>query len=131
VFLGLGAVRSAVLAEHYGRGAPSCGWRTVATGGPDPFRFAQPGSLSVVLRSAGFRAVEEETKTLPWTWPGTPQEVWEQAQAVAVPFRAMLDRVPESMQREIDEEVLQEIGHYVQGENISFGVSVVLASGSK
>ena len=100
-------------------------------GGPDPFRFAQPGSLSAVLRSAGFHAVEEETKTLPWTWPGTPQEVWEQAQAVAVPFRPMLDRVRESMRKQIDEEVLQEISRYVQGENINFGVSVVLVSGSK
>ncbi|MGB8580456.1 MAG: class I SAM-dependent methyltransferase [Candidatus Sulfotelmatobacter sp.] len=100
-------------------------------GGPDPFRFSPPGSLSAVLRSAGFREVEEETKTLPWTWPGTPHEVWEQAQAVAVPFRPMLDRVPESMREQIDEEVLREIGRYVHGENINFGVSVVLASGSK
>ena len=63
-------------------------------GGPDPFRFAAPGSLSKILRDAGFNAVWEETKTLPWTWPGPVEEVWEQAQAVAVPFRAMLDRVP-------------------------------------
>ena len=70
-------------------------------------------------------------KALPWTWPGTPQEVWEQAQAVAVPFRPMLDRVPENMRKQIDEEVLREIGRYVHGENINFGVSVVLASGSK
>ncbi|MFZ0296547.1 MAG: class I SAM-dependent methyltransferase [Candidatus Sulfotelmatobacter sp.] len=100
-------------------------------GGPDPFRFSQPGSLSAVLRNAGFLGVEEETKTLPWTWPGSPQEVWEQAQAVAVPFRPMLDRVPEKMREQIDQEVLREIGRYVQGENINFGVSVVLASGSK
>ncbi|MGB8985454.1 MAG: class I SAM-dependent methyltransferase [Candidatus Sulfotelmatobacter sp.] len=100
-------------------------------GGPDPFRFAQSGSLSAVLRSAGFRAVEEETRTLPWTWPGTPQDAWEQVQAVAVPFRPMLDRVPAGMRKQIDEEVLREIGRYVQGENINFGVSVVLASGSK
>ncbi|MFY9949387.1 MAG: class I SAM-dependent methyltransferase [Candidatus Sulfotelmatobacter sp.] len=100
-------------------------------GGPDPFRFSPPGSLSAVLRSAGFREVEEETKALPWTWPGTPQEVWDQAQAVAVPFRPMLDRVPENMRKQIDEEVLREIGRYVHGENINFGVSVVLASGSK
>lgn len=60
----------------------------------DPFRFAEPGSLSAVLRDAGFSAVEEETKTLPWTWPGPVEEVWEQAQAVGVPFRPMLERVP-------------------------------------
>jgi len=100
-------------------------------GGPDPFRFAAPGSLSAILQSAGFREVREETKTLPWTWPGTPEEVWEQAQGVAVPFRPMLDRVPESLWPQIHAEVRAAVGHYVRGENIEFGVSVVLASGSK
>jgi len=100
-------------------------------GGPDPFRFSQPGSLSGALQSAGFRDVEEETKTLPWTWPGTPEEVWEQAQAVSVPFRPMLDRVPPGMWPQIHEEVRIAIGQYVRGENIEFGASVVLASGSK
>jgi SAM-dependent methyltransferase len=100
-------------------------------GGPDPFRFATPGSLSAVLRSAGFREVEEETKTLPWTWPGTPEEVWEQAQAVSVPFRPMLDRVPSNMWPQIHAEVHAAIGQYVEGESIAFGASVVLASGNK
>jgi SAM-dependent methyltransferase len=100
-------------------------------GGPDPFRFAEPGSLSTVLQSAGFRDVKEETKTLPWTWPGTPEEVWEQARAVSVPFRPMLDRVPADLWPQIHEEVHAAIGQYVQGGNIAFGASVVLASGSK
>ena len=100
-------------------------------GGPDPFRFAQPGSLSAVLQGAGFRAAEEETKTLPWTWPGTPDEVWEQARSVSVPFRPMLERVPADMWPQIHEEVRAAIGKYVEGEIIAFGASVVLASGSK
>jgi len=48
-------------------------------GGPDPFRFAQPGNLSAMLQSAGFRAVHEETKTVPWTWPAarvSPPSAW-------------------------------------------------------
>ena len=100
-------------------------------GGPDPFRFAAPGSLSAELAAAGFRDLHEETKTLPWTWPGTPQEVWEQARAVSVPFRPMLDRVPENLWPQINSEVLAAIGRYVKGENIEFGASVVLASGRK
>jgi len=99
--------------------------------GPNPFRFAQTGSLSVVLQGAGFRAVEEETKTLPWTWPGTPEEVWEQARAVSVPFRPMLDRVPASLWPQIHQEVHAAIGKYFDGENVAFGASVVLASGNK
>jgi SAM-dependent methyltransferase len=100
-------------------------------GGPDPFRFAEPGSLAAVLTSAGFREVEEETKTLPWTWPGAPEEVWEQARAVAVPFRPMLDRVPAERWPQIHERVHDAIGQYVRGENIEFGARVVLASGIK
>ncbi len=100
-------------------------------GGPDPFRFASPGSLSAELKGAGFRDLHEETKTLPWTWPGTPQEVWKQARAVSVPFRPMLERVPENLWPRIDAEVLAAIGRYVKGENIEFGASVVLASGRK
>lgn len=100
-------------------------------GGPDPFRFAEPGSLSEVLRSAGFNSVEEETKTLPWTWPGSAKEVWEQAQAVAVPFRPMLGRVPVEKWPQVHDEVHAAVGKYSDGEKIAFGASVVLASGKK
>jgi SAM-dependent methyltransferase len=100
-------------------------------GGPDPFRFADPGSLSAVLRSAGFNAIEEETKTLPWTWLGPAEEVWEQAQAVAVPFRPMLERVPAEHWPRIHAEVHAAVRQYSDGEKIAFGASVVLASGKK
>jgi SAM-dependent methyltransferase len=99
--------------------------------GPDPFRFSASGSLSAVLRSAGFRDVEEATRTLPWTWPGSAEEVWEQAQAVAVPFRPMLERVPAEEWPKIHAEVLAAIRQFSDGENIAFGVSVVFASGRK
>jgi SAM-dependent methyltransferase len=100
-------------------------------GGPDPFRFSESGSLSKVLRNAGFNDIQEETKTLPWTWPGTVEEVWEQAQAVAVPFKPMLERVPAERWPEIHAEVHQAVSRYSDGEAIAFGVSVVFASGRK
>ena len=99
--------------------------------GPNPFRFSERGSLSAVLRSAGFNAVEQETKTLPWTWPGPVEEVWEQAQAVAVPFRPMLKRVPAEKWPEIHAEVHAAVRRYSDGEKVAFGASVVLASGKK
>ena len=107
------------------------GGSLLAPGGPDPFCFAAPGSLLEVLHDAGFREVHEETKIVPWTWPGTPEDVWEQARAVSVPFRPMLDRVPENMWPQIHAEVHAAVRQYVRGQNIEFGASVVLASGSK
>ena len=99
--------------------------------GANPFRFAKPGSLSTVLRAAGFHSVEEETKILPWSWPGPAEEVWEQAQAVAVPFRPMLDRVPPEKWPQIHAEVHEAVRQYSEGEKIAFGATVVLASGKK
>jgi ubiquinone/menaquinone biosynthesis C-methylase UbiE len=100
-------------------------------GGPNPFRFAEKGSLSEVLTAAGFAAVEEETRNVAWTWPGTVEEVWEQAKAVAVPFRPLLDRVPAEMWPKINAEVHAAVGKYYDGVKIDFGASVVLASGRK
>jgi SAM-dependent methyltransferase len=99
--------------------------------GPNPFRYAESGSLSAVLRSAGFDAVEEETRTLPWTWPGPVEEVWEYSQSVSVPFRAMLERVPAELWPKIHADVHAAVRQYSDGEKIDFGVSVVLASGKK
>lgn len=99
--------------------------------GPNPFRFAVPGSLSAVLQSAGFTGVEEETKTLPWAWPGSPEEVWEQNRSVAVPFRPMLERVTPDAWPQIHTEVHQAVAKYWDGEKIAFGARVVLASGKK
>lgn len=99
--------------------------------GPNPFRFSEVGSLSAVLRSAGFSEVEEQTKMVPWTWPGPVDEVWEQAQAVAVPFRPMLERVRPDQWPRIHAEVHNAIAHYSDGERIAFGATVVLASGRK
>jgi SAM-dependent methyltransferase len=107
------------------------GGRLLEADGPDPFRFADSGSLSALMRGAGFSEVEEETKTLPWTWPGPVEEVWEQAQAVAVPFRPMLDRVPAEKWPQIHAEVHAAVRQYSDGEKVAFGASVVLACGKK
>lgn len=99
--------------------------------GPNPFRFGESGSLSKVLRSAGFGNVEEATRTLPWTWPGPVEEVWQYAQSVSVPFRPMLDRVPSEVWPQIHSDVHKAVGRYSDGEKIAFGATVIFASGKK
>jgi len=98
---------------------------------PNPFRYAKDGSLSAILRSAGFRDVKEENKTLPWEWAGPAEEVWEYAQSVSVPFRPMLERVPAELWPQIHAEVRAAVNRYSDGQKIAFGASVVLASGRK
>ena len=103
----------------------------IMPGGQDPFRFAQAGSLSEALRKAGFSATTEETKAVPWNWPGEPEELWEYARSVSVPFRAMLDRVPEEKWPEIEAEVHAALRRQAGKDGVHFDALVVMASGTK
>lgn len=107
------------------------GGPAIAPGGQDLFRFAKPGSLSAALSTAGFHRVQEEVRTVPWTWPGEAEEVWEYAKAVSAPFRGWLQRVPASQWPEIESDIYREISKYRRDEGICFGAEIVLASGEK
>ncbi len=98
-------------------------------GGADPFRFAASGSLSAVLRAAGFQDVEELNRNLPWTWPGDAEGVFDYACAVAAPFRPMLERLPEEKWPAIRAEAKAAIERYRIGSEIHFGADVVFAEG--
>jgi SAM-dependent methyltransferase len=111
------------IAHKYAGGA------LLSPGGADMFRFGEPGSLSAALTTNGFVDIDEVLKTLPWTWPGTVEEVWEYAQAVSTPFRPMLDRVPQDKWDVVNAEVHQATRQYMKNDKIEFGVKVVLASG--
>jgi len=103
----------------------------ISPGGQNPFRFAVPGRLSSVLGNAGFSAIEEKVVTLPWPWPGPPEELWEQTKAVSAPFRSLLDRVPTQKWPEINAEVIAAIRTYADNDCIRFEVTVRMVSGTK
>jgi ubiquinone/menaquinone biosynthesis C-methylase UbiE len=113
-----------VVVKHVG--APA-----IAPGSEDPFRFAMPGSLSAALQKAGFGSVKEETRKLPWWWPGEPAELWEYAKGVSAPFRALLERVPEEKWPAINSEIVSAIRKYADEDGVHFEAEVVMASGEK
>jgi len=105
------------------------GGAMLQSGGSNPFRFSAAGSLSEVLNASGFHEVEESTHSLPWTWPGDAEEVFEYACAVSAPFRPMLERVPAEEWPVIRAKAKAAIERYRVGDEIRFGADVVLASG--
>jgi SAM-dependent methyltransferase len=107
------------------------GGPAMVPGEPDPFKFAQPGSLLSVMRRADLDHVHEETKSVPWAWPGTSEEVWQYVQSVSMPFRALLRRVPAEKRDEVDSEVMAAVQQYADGDSIKFGAVVVLVSGTR
>jgi SAM-dependent methyltransferase len=130
-FVAWGPVEQPYWATTIGLVHKHVGGDLLVEGGPNPFRFAEPGSLSAVLRKTGFADVEEETRTVPWTWPGSAEEVWEQHQAVGTPFLPMLKRVSCENWPAIHAEVHAAISKYQGADGIQFGATIVLASGRK
>lgn len=95
------------------------------------FKFGEPGTLTDALRPAGFAQVDERTQTLPWTWPGTPEEVWEYFQEVTIPFKPLFQAVPDGQRKEIDAAVIQAIRRFYLDGEVRFSATVVLASATK
>jgi ubiquinone/menaquinone biosynthesis C-methylase UbiE len=88
------------------------------------FALGHAGVLAKALQESGFTHAEEHIVTFPWTWPGTPEEVWEYFQEVAVPFAPLLKSIPDEQRQEIDNEVLGAIGKYCDGASIKFTATV-------
>ncbi|MGE5207266.1 MAG: class I SAM-dependent methyltransferase [Chlamydiota bacterium] len=97
-------------------------------GAPNMFRFSQPGSLSKVLQEADFVHVEERTVTVPWSWPGTPEEVWQYFREVTAPFRPLFAGIPQEKARQVDADVMAAISRHYDGRQVNFTADVVLAS---
>jgi len=95
------------------------------------FALADEGKLTQALRQAGFSHVKEELVTVPWTWMGTPEEVWEYFQDVAVPFASFLQSIPAAHRPEIDAAVLKAINEYYDGTSIKFTATVNIAVAAK
>jgi ubiquinone/menaquinone biosynthesis C-methylase UbiE len=100
---------------------------SVPESGRKMFALGNKGVLAQVLRQAGFSEVKEELVTVPWTWMGTPEEVWEYFQDVAVPFASFIQSIPADRRDEIDAEVLKAISQYYDGTSIKFTATVNIA----
>jgi ubiquinone/menaquinone biosynthesis C-methylase UbiE len=91
------------------------------------FALAEEDKLTQALRQVGFSQAKEEQVTVPWTWLGTPEEVWEYFQDVTVPFASLLQSIPAERRTEIDAAVLKAIGQYYDGTSIKFTATVNIA----
>ncbi len=100
---------------------------SVPESGRKMFALGNKGVLTQVLRQAGFSEVKEELVTVPWTWMGTPKEVWEYFQDVAVPFASFIQSIPADRRDEIDAEVLKAVSQYYDGTSIKFTATVNIA----
>ncbi len=98
-------------------------------GAPQPFSYAEAGTLSGALQRGGFREVQEELRTISWAWPGPPEELWEQFRDLSVPFHPIIYGLePEERELAIGE-VVEGYRRYYDGQKVDLPAVIVLASG--
>jgi SAM-dependent methyltransferase len=98
-------------------------------GAPHPFRFASQGSLSQELERAGFEQVEEQLRIINFSWPGSPEELWEHFRDIAVPFRPIMDSLGLDQRQQAITEVIEGFRRYHDGQSVNASVAIVLATG--
>jgi SAM-dependent methyltransferase len=98
-------------------------------GPPNPFQFAEAGTLAAAMRAAGFMAVQEASHSIRLVWPGTAENYWQQFEEIAAPFRAYVDALPAEQREEAIRNVLDSIRQYEEGGRLHFTLTAIVATG--
>ncbi len=98
-------------------------------GAPTPFVFAEPGSLSKVLRDAGFAHVREALRMIPAVWDGPPEEHWRQFQDTAAPFKPLIESLSPEIRRKVDAEVIEAMRPFFDSGRIEYPLHQVIVTG--
>ena len=95
------------------------------------FKFGDPEVLAEAVAKAGFVDTEARPETVPWTWPGSAEEVWSYFQDVTVPFRELLQKIPENRRAEINAAVCLAIDRYRRYDAIEFTAQISMMQARK
>lgn len=110
---------------------PHAGGPVLASGGPNPFRFAEPGALSVLLRAAGFREVREQARTVENIWTGSSEELWGYFRDHAAAFAPLIERVPADKWDDVTGEIVTAVSNFRVGEIFNLPARINLAVAMK
>ncbi len=92
------------------------------------FKFGKPGTLTYALQDAGFSNAHDELREVEWSWPGSPEDVWEYFQAVTIPFSPLIKAVPEARREYLDHNIIEAMRHYQNRDGIRFQGRFTLAT---
>jgi SAM-dependent methyltransferase len=99
--------------------------------GANMFKFGEPGVLVDAMRDAGFGPVEENFTSVPWNWPGTPEDLWDYFRDVTVPFKTLFDAIPPDRRDEVTARVLDELRERHRDGEVQFDAEILIASGTR
>lgn len=95
---------------------------------PTIFRFADASKLKHALTGAGFRKVSTTEHTVPWPWPGSPQDSWEATREIAATFKKIINAVPPDKLPGVIDEVIANLTRFYDGDQVNLTATINLAT---
>jgi len=99
--------------------------------GPGPFRFEMRGSLALSLERAGFSAVAEAERQIPWPFHGSPEQFWQMFTDLAGPsLQQAIARLESAQQAELLTRVTRNLASFQRGAVLDPTARVVACCGT-
>jgi SAM-dependent methyltransferase len=101
------------------------------TGAPQPFKYAEAGTLSADLSTAGFNRINEKPFPLTLVFPGTPEDNWQHIYDTAAPFRQIIESLSPGDRNEAVAEVLNGYRSRYDGQQVKTSATMILATATR
>jgi ubiquinone/menaquinone biosynthesis C-methylase UbiE len=98
---------------------------------PGAFRFAEPGKLAGIIRTAGAVDVRERVLKFDIAAPISPQEFWEMRSGTSETLRTKLTKLSETERSEIGDEVKQAVQQFFPNNQMKFPAQMLIVTGTK
>jgi ubiquinone/menaquinone biosynthesis C-methylase UbiE len=98
---------------------------------PGAFRFAEPGLLSQVLKTAGARSVKELLLRFHIEAAITPREFWAMRSQTSGTLREKLEKLPKGVANRIAEEVEEALVEFFPNNQMKFPAQMLVVTGIK
>jgi ubiquinone/menaquinone biosynthesis C-methylase UbiE len=98
---------------------------------PNAFRYAEPGTLSSVLREAGAVDVEEGVVTFDIEAPISARQFWTMRSQTSDTLREKLNKLSADEQAQIAVEIEQAVQEFFPGNQMKFPAQLIIATANK
>lgn len=99
--------------------------------GPGPNRYAEPGKLLREVVAAGFREAREEVLNLPAPFEGSPEQYMAMIMEMALPFRNMVEALPDEARRAADSEAMANLNVLYDGTRVNVTAPAIVVTALK
>lgn len=99
--------------------------------GPGPMRFAETGKLANELEASGFEQIEEQIRSIPAAWQGSPEDLLSSVQEIASPFRKIVESLSDEDRQAAYHEAIESMRPRFDGSQVHTQAPILILKARK